>query len=68
MSDFNNERMLTEAEAAELLSCTKYALRAWRNRRVGPPFYKVGGRLVRYKLSELKAFAETNRVEPGGAA
>lgn len=55
--------VLDEIRAAQYLGCTVHALRAWRFRRVGPPWYKVG-RLVRYRVSDLDQFLTANRVEP----
>lgn len=54
----------TEAEAALVLGCTPSAMRKWRLLRTGPAYVRVG-RLVRYRLVDLDAFIDANRVEPG---
>jgi hypothetical protein len=56
--------VLSERAAAELLACTVHAMRAWRYRRQGPPFCRVG-RLVRYMRSDLEQFLAGNRTQPG---
>ena len=50
-------RLLTEREAASLLSCSVHKLQ--RDRRVGSPlrFRKIG-RSVRYSLDDIVAFVE----------
>lgn len=52
------DRYITEAEAAEITGFTKWAFQAWRCRGGGPPFFKVRGTRVRYKLSEVFAWME----------
>lgn len=52
------DKMLTEAEAADLLGCKPSTLNNWRaTKRVSLPYVKVG-RLVRYPLSGVLAFIE----------
>jgi len=55
------EAAVQEAEAARILGCTVACLRAWRYRKFGPAFIRVG-RLVRYQTSELLDFMDRNRV------
>jgi len=50
---------LTETEVAEMLRCTKAALRKWRREGRGPRFIRVG-RLVRYRLADVEEFLESN--------
>ena len=50
---------LTETEVAEMLRCTKAALRKWRRQRRGPRFVRVG-RLIRYRLADVEEFLESN--------
>jgi hypothetical protein len=47
-------RLITEREAAELLTLSIKTIRAWRFLGRGPPHLKVG-RLVRYRQSDLKS-------------
>ncbi|WP_300030663.1 MerR family transcriptional regulator [uncultured Roseobacter sp.] len=38
-------------------------LAQWRHKRMGPPFYKLGRKIV-YCGADLNAWAEANRVDP----
>jgi predicted DNA-binding transcriptional regulator AlpA len=51
-------RLITEREAAEQLALSVKTLRNWRFLGRGPPHLKVG-RLVRYRLSDLKSWLKT---------
>ena len=48
--------VLTEAEAAELLQVTRFALRKWRRSGLGPRFVRCGGRLVRYLQADINSW------------
>ena len=50
------ERLLTPAQVAERLNVPEVTLTGWRNRNVdpGPPWKKVGPRLVRYPEQALE--------------
>lgn len=48
--------LLGEKEAAAILNCGTATLRNWRSLRKGPPFVKIGERLVRYHRADLAAF------------
>lgn len=52
-----------EHVAAEMLGLRVPTLRKWRWAGTGPKFLKVG-RLVRYRLSDLKEFLDGVTVEP----
>ena len=52
-------RLITEREAAELLVVSVKTIRNWRLSGYGPPYCKVGRRLVRYRLSDVKAWLKT---------
>jgi predicted DNA-binding transcriptional regulator AlpA len=51
-------RLLTEREAADLLTLSVKTLWNWRLSGYGPPHLKVG-RLVRYRQSDLKAWLKS---------
>jgi excisionase family DNA binding protein len=52
------DKLLTEAETAELLGCKPSTLNNWRaTKRVTLPYVKVG-RLVRYRQSDVLAFID----------
>ena len=48
--------LLDEKEVAAILKCGINTLRNWRSLKKGPPFVKVGERLVRYRRADLAAF------------
>ena len=50
------EPLLTTEQAAACLGTTRRTLEAWRYEGGGPVFVKLGGRLVRYRPSDLEAF------------
>jgi predicted DNA-binding transcriptional regulator AlpA len=54
----NQDRLLTEAQLAELLGVSTRATQAWRYRRSdGPPFVKLSDRgRVRYRLGDVQAW------------
>jgi hypothetical protein len=53
---------LTSREAAMLLRCTPGALSRYRRQRCGPPFLRVGTRVIRYLRSDLIEWLEGGRV------
>ena len=55
------EALVSERKAAERLGCSVYTLRAWRTRKTGLPWVRVG-RLVRYELSAIRKFIEEGKV------
>lgn len=59
-----NEPLVSVAELSRLRPCfTETWLRQTRARDAGPAHYKLGGRVF-YRLSEVDAWIESNRVEP----
>ncbi len=52
--------LLNEKEAAEYLNLAVKTLQYWRVAGGGPAFIKMG-RLVRYELSTLTSYIESNR-------
>jgi len=58
-------RFLSTARAAELLDVSPATLRKWRATRRGPPFHRVGRRVV-YAEAALRAWADLRIVVPGG--
>ena len=57
----SDDEVLTPTEAADLLRVTIRTLDAWRYRRVGPAYSKIG-RHVRYRRSELLRFVADAEV------
>lgn len=58
------EDVVNEHKAALVLGASVHTLRGWRMRRCGPPYYKIGGQLVRYRKSDLIEYREKSRIEP----
>lgn len=57
-SIIDTQPLVDQDEAARLLGLKNpKTLAAWRLRRCGPPFLKVGKRLVRYDRAALMAWA-----------
>ena len=57
-------RALTEREVATRLNLSVATLRAWRVRRRGPRFVRLG-RCVRYLAADVEQFIEGNAVACG---
>jgi hypothetical protein len=62
--------LLTEAEAASYLSCSRIWLRVGRchgqrqNHAETPPFIRASSRMIRYKREDLDAWISAHRCEP----
>ena len=50
--------LLTDVELAELLGASLQTIRNWRWRGDGPRYVKLGGRMVRYRPEDVRAFIE----------
>jgi len=59
-----NQRVRTES-AALRLGVEPATLAAWRRRRVGPPFYRLGHAVVVYDVAELERWLAERRVPRG---
>jgi hypothetical protein len=57
-----SERLLDERAAAEVLDCSIKTLQGWRQRRVGPRYYKISSR-VKYSLDDLREYLKGCAVE-----
>lgn len=55
------DRYLTEKEAAQVMGLSVNTLRNKRHLREGPSYAKLG-RAVRYSLSQIMAYMESNTV------
>jgi predicted DNA-binding transcriptional regulator AlpA len=55
------DTLLTEVQAAEVLSLSSRTLQAWRNKGYGPSFVRAG-RAIRYRHRDLVAWIDTNTV------
>ena len=52
------EHLLTQEEAAQLLSVKSRTLEGWRMRGGGPKFVRLSARCVRYRPSDLQAWVQ----------
>lgn len=57
--------LLHTAEAARLLKTSVVTLERWRALRAGPPFVRLGVRSIRYRMADLQAWIDANRVVAG---
>ena len=60
--DTKKRPILDPRQTARYLSVTEAALRLWREKGGGPPWFKAGPRLVRYRSTDLDEWVE-RRVE-----
>lgn len=60
-----DEKLLNQTEAADFLGLGVQTLEAWRCRRKGPSYLKVGA-AVRYRMSDLEKWLESRTVKCGG--
>lgn len=56
-------KLLTTAEAADILGVSEATLHSWRYRRIGPPYLKLAHKTVRYSRPELESWLRRQRVE-----
>ena len=59
----NSKLLLTEKDAAAFLSISVRTIQNWRFHNTGPKYKKLG-RLVRYSIVDLSAYAEGATVVP----
>jgi hypothetical protein len=55
--------VVDERKAAEILGLARQSLANRRCKRLGPPYVKIGGRVL-YLIDDLKDFLEKHRVNP----
>lgn len=61
--DLTPARLLTLAQAAEILVIPVSTLNAWRAQKTGLPYVHIG-RLVRYRPADVAALISRNTVRP----
>jgi hypothetical protein len=62
-----SEPLLTEKQAAQVLSASPGTLRNWRTRNKGPAWILLGG-AIRYSPQDLRGYLETRTRRPAGVA
>lgn len=65
--DHHDDAFLNVSEAARFLGLSTHTLNCWRSRDRGPAYCKLGSS-VRYRASDLRAFADAQRREPAPSA
>lgn len=63
MNDANGIQPLTESQAAARLGLKVATLRAWRQKGKGPAYVRLG-RAVRYLMTDVEDFIQSNRQIP----
>jgi hypothetical protein len=56
--------MLSTAEAAAFLGIAEGTMRAWRCAGIGPEFYSITPRCVRYDRADLQRYKSERRTVP----
>jgi len=53
--------LLDQGEVAELLGVHPKTLGLWREKGQGPPFIRLGEKLIRYNVEDVRAWVESQR-------
>ena len=56
-------RLLTPTELAEILGVVERTLRVWAGDGGGPRRLRIGGRHIRYRVSDVVAWLDTQYVD-----
>jgi hypothetical protein len=57
------QNLCDEEQAAKLLKVSIKTLQGWRQRKIGPRYFKLSNR-VRYSIDDLKEWLSSCAVEP----
>lgn len=60
------KRLLPDTLAAQELGLRVQTLRNWRYLGVGPAYFRIGARTIRYDEEDLRRFIEQGKVESQG--
>lgn len=60
------KRLLPDTLAAQELGLRVQTLRNWRYLGVGPAYFRIGPRTIRYDAEDLRQFIEQGKVESQG--
>ena len=58
----SNNRIVTDIEVTERLGVSRFTVRAWRRKGIGPRFLKMG-RAVRYRSQDVDEYEQQALVE-----
>lgn len=56
--------LLDERAGADFLTSKPATLKSWRKKGIGPRYLRIGGRAIRYRLSDLRAYLAQVTIEP----
>jgi len=59
-----DNKPISQKEAAKLLGVTERIMQSWRFRGIGPRFIRMGVKCVRYKPLELTQYLESRTIDP----
>jgi predicted DNA-binding transcriptional regulator AlpA len=62
-----SDALLTETQAAQVLSLSIRTLQSWRGKGSGPDFIRAG-RAVRYRRSDIQDWVTSNTVSPAASS
>jgi len=51
-------------QASTFMGVGVATLDTWRCRGCGPPWYKLGGKIIRHRLDDLEAWMDSSRRDP----
>ena len=57
-------RLLSEGEVANVLGVKPKTVQAWRAAGSGPPFIRVGRRLIKYRPGDLSIWMQEHSSQP----
>lgn len=57
--------LLDQGEVAELLGVHPKTLGLWRKANIGPPWIRLGEKLIRYEVESVRAWVESQREVAG---
>jgi predicted DNA-binding transcriptional regulator AlpA len=55
--------LVSESRAAAMIGAAPKTMERWRSRGGGPPFVRIGPRMVRYALADLESWIDAQRAE-----
>jgi len=64
----NQENALKPELAAKYIGVSEATLRLWRSHGEGPPYFRAGEKLIRYRRVDLDAWIESRLNKPSDAA
>lgn len=59
-----SSHLLTTHQAAQILSLQPATLKKWRVLGIGPKYFQIGRRTVRYRLEDVKNFISSRPTVP----